>query len=215
MPALFPRSANLVMGLALSALLLIALGIPISLLLYMHTPDAHAQLVPVDQPVEFDHRHHVRDDGIDCYYCHGTAENTPYAGVPATEVCMGCHNQVYNQSALLEPLRHSYFADEALAWNRVHRLPGHVYFNHAAHVQKGVGCVTCHGRVDLMPRVYKVAPITMGWCIECHRAPERHLRPRELITAMEWVAPAGGELGRRLAREYGVRSLTHCSTCHR
>jgi Cytochrome c7 and related cytochrome c len=215
MPALFTRSANTRFRLALTALALMLASIPVLLVLYMRSPDAHAQFVPVDQPIEFDHRHHVRDDGIDCLYCHSSAERSESAGVPPTEVCMGCHNQIWNDSVLIEPIRRSYFGDRPIAWNRVYALPEHVFFNHAVHVDNGVGCVTCHGRVDLMARVYKVPPLTMQWCLDCHRNPEPHLRPPEMITAMDWTPPAGEADGRRLAREYGVRRLTHCTTCHR
>jgi hypothetical protein len=117
---------------------------------------------------------------------------------------------------MLAPVRQSYFGDQPIAWNRVHSLPDHVYFNHAIHVNKGVGCVTCHGRVDQMARVYKAMPLTMEWCIDCHREPAPNLRPLELVTAMEWTPPDdGGALGRQLARAYGVRRLITCSTCHR
>lgn len=216
MPALFNRSANLVFGLTLGALVLGLGAFLVGLMLYMRTPDAHAQFIPVDQPIEFDHRHHVRDDGIDCLYCHNGARRSAFAGVPATEVCMGCHNQIWNASILLEPVRQSYFGDRPIAWNRVHALPKHVQFNHSIHVNRGVGCVTCHGRVDLMPRVYKVAPLTMGWCLDCHRGPESRLRPLDRITDMEWQPPGDAEaFGQQLARQYGTRKLTMCTACHR
>jgi hypothetical protein len=129
---------------------------------------------------------------------------------------MGCHSQIWNDSPKLEPVRASYFSDLPIRWRRVHNVPDFVYFNHAIHVNKGVGCVTCHGRVDRMASVYQSAPLTMQWCLECHRAPERHLRPLFAITNMAWdPGEAGEELGARLATELGVRKLTHCTTCHR
>lgn len=216
MAALFNRSANLVFGLTVTAVFGAVAAVPVGLVLYMQSPDAHAQFIPVDQPVAFDHRHHVRDDGIDCFYCHSEARISPSAGVPSTELCMGCHNQVWSSSIMIEPIRQSYFADRPIAWNRVHALPEHVHFNHAIHVNRGIGCVSCHGRVDQMARVEKVAPLTMQWCLECHRHPESRLRPLSAITDMEWRAPGDPEaFGQRMAREYGVRRLTHCTTCHR
>jgi hypothetical protein len=215
MPGLFPRWSNTVLRLALvlvGACAACAIAAP---MIYVRTPFDRGQLFPVDQPVEFDHRHHVRDDGIDCRYCHATVERAPSAGIPATSVCVGCHSQVWRTSPLLDPVRRSYFSGLPIPWNRVHRLPDYAYFQHAIHVNKGVGCVECHGRVDEMARVYQVAPLTMGWCIDCHRHPEEHLRPRDQIVAMEWQRPDDPEAGRALARAYGVRSLTHCSTCHR
>ncbi len=183
---------------------------------YVRTPYNTGQMAFVDQPVQFDHRHHVRDDGIDCRYCHTTVEREASAGYPATELCAGCHNQVWNQSPMLEPIRRSYFSNTPIPWNRVHNLPDYVYFNHSIHVNKGVGCVTCHGRVDQMPLIAQEAPLQMGWCLDCHRNPEPNLRPRDQITNMEWQ-PTGDpvELGEKLAAENGVRKLTNCTTCHR
>jgi hypothetical protein len=138
----------------------------------------------VQQPVPFDHRHHVRDDGIDCLYCHYEAPRSKFAGVPPTSVCMGCHGQVWQESDRLAPLRASWFDGEPLHWRHVHRLPDFVYFDRSAHVGHGVGCVECHGRVDQMAAVYAVAPLTMQWCLDCHRDPDPHLRPESEITGM-------------------------------
>lgn len=216
MAAPFPRWANTFTALVLLAVLLGAVGGPAFLLAYMRTPYITGQWLQVSQPVEFDHRHHVRDDAIDCRYCHYTVEHSPSAGIPPVEVCMNCHNQVWNSSPLLAPVRDAYFAGTPLRWNRVHNLPDHVFFDHSIHVNKGIGCVSCHGRVDLMAYVYQDVPLTMAWCLECHRAPEAHLRPLEEVTSMEWT-PTGdaAALRRTLAEEYRVRRLTHCSTCHR
>lgn len=216
MPALFPKWTNSAARMSLAVLALAAVGAPATLLLYMRTPFATEQLYVVDQPVEFDHRHHVKDDGIDCLYCHAEAETSPSAGIPATSVCMGCHGQVWNESPLLEPVRRSWFSGTPIAWQRVHDLPDFVHFNHAAHVTKGIGCESCHGRVDEMPRVYQVQPLTMSWCLECHRDPGAQVRPREAVTTMGY-APAGdaAALRRQLTNQYNVRSLTDCTTCHR
>jgi hypothetical protein len=183
----------------------------------VRTPYHQKREYPLDQPVQFDHRHHVRDDGIDCMYCHGGARKSAYAGIPSAELCMGCHAQVWPESVQLEPVRRSYFSGEPLRWHRVHDLPDYVYFDHSIHVNKGIGCVSCHGRVDRMALVYQQAPLSMGWCLDCHRAPERQLRPRDQITSMDWQPPAGQReaLARTLAQSYGVRHLTNCTTCHR
>jgi hypothetical protein len=156
----------------------------------------------------------VGDDGIDCRYCHTTVETGPYAGVPSTGVCLNCHSQIWNKSPLLGEVRRAYFTNRPIPWVRVHRVPDFVYFNHSIHVNKGVGCVTCHGRVDQMPAIQQVMPLTMGWCIDCHRSPEQHLRPADQITSMTWVSNNPHE-GQALAEKYNVHSRTSCSTCHR
>jgi Cytochrome c7 and related cytochrome c len=184
-------------------------------MIYVRTPFHTGQGFPVDQPVQFDHRHHVADDGIDCRYCHATVDKGPRAGIPSTALCMNCHAQVWNQSPALAPVRASFFSGEALAWNRVHELPDFVFFNHSIHVGKGVGCSTCHGRVDRMARVLQVQPLTMEWCLDCHRAPERYLRPREQITNQEWEPVDQLTLGRKLRAEYAVQSRVDCVACHR
>jgi hypothetical protein len=216
MAALFPRSSNSIVRIVGAVVLLGGAAALAAPMIYMRTPFATKQFFPVDQPVQFDHRHHTQDDGIECRYCHGAAERTAYAGVPSTEVCAGCHSQVWNQSAMLEPVRRSYFSGRPIPWNRVHRLPDYVYFNHAIHVKEGIGCVTCHGRVDRMALVEQVSTLQMGWCLDCHRDPTPNLRPRDRITAMDWT-PTGDRraLGRALAAEYGTRRLTSCTTCHR
>ena len=214
MAALFPPWTNTATRVALIA---IALGAATALagpMIYARMPFATGQSNPLLQPVQFDHRHHVRDDGIDCRYCHGAAEHAPYAGVPATEVCLGCHNQIWNDSTLLAPVRDSAASGRPIAWQRVHSLPDFVYFDHSIHVNKGIGCVSCHGRVDEMAAVYQVAPLTMGWCLDCHRDPVPNLRPRDQITSMTWQAKSPAVTA-ALAKTYGTRSLTHCSTCHR
>jgi hypothetical protein len=218
MGALFPRWTNTAYRLALAALVCTPLGGLVGLMLYMRTPWLTAQYDAVDQPVQFDHRHHVEDDQIDCLYCHRSAEVSDFAGVPTTEVCMGCHGQIYNESPLLETVRRSFFSGRPIPWNRVHDLPDFTYFNHAVHVQRGVGCVSCHGRVDQMARVYKVAPMNMGWCLDCHANPDAFVGP---------AAPPGVDqpvlLGATLAgvapdQQIGphkVDALTTCSACHR
>jgi hypothetical protein len=171
----------------------------------------------VAQPIQFDHRHHAGDDAIDCRYCHDLAERSPSAGMPPTTRCLGCHSQVWLGSPLLAGVWASAEERRPIAWMRVHALPDFVFFDHSAHVNHGVGCVTCHGRVDEMARVQQVSPLTMDWCLDCHRNPLPRLRPREEIASMRWQAPPGSEpaLGRALAAAYGVAPRTDCSTCHR
>jgi hypothetical protein len=212
MSALFPRWTNTVARVSVAALLgtpVVALG---GLFLYQRTPFITGQGNPITQPIEFDHRHHVGDEGIDCRYCHQTVERSPSAGMPSTAVCMNCHSQIWNKSPLLDAVRQAYFTDRPIAWNRVHDLPDHVYFNHAIHVGKGVGCVTCHGRVDEMAAVHQEAPLTMGWCLDCHRDPTPHLRPLEHITDLAWTKSTNPPATTPAPE---VQTRTHCSTCHR
>ena len=175
--------------------------------------------VPREQPIPFSHAHHVGQLGIDCRYCHTSVERSSFAGIPPTETCMNCHRQIWSQSPMLEAVRASYRTEQPLHWNRVYDLPGFVYFDHSIHVAKGVGCVSCHGRVDGMPLLWREASLYMNWCVGCHREPWRHLRPREHVFDLDWQPTEEQEtLGRRLAREYGVldpMTLTSCSTCHR
>ena len=135
--------------------------------------------VVVEQPVPFSHKHHVADDGIDCRYCHTAVEDSAFAGIPPTRTCMNCHSLLFADSPFLEPVRASYRTGAPIEWNRVHKLAGFVYFDHSIHIAKGVGCATCHGQVDQMPLVRQVATLQMEWCIDCHRQPEKYLRPKE------------------------------------
>jgi hypothetical protein len=168
------------------------------------------------QPVPFSHKHHVSDDGIDCRYCHTSVENSSFAGIPATEICMGCHSQIWNNAEILEPVRASFRSGESLEWARVHDLPDFVYFDHSIHVNKGVGCSTCHGRVDQMQLTYKVNTLYMQWCVNCHRNPEQYVRPRDQVFNMAYETPVNQpELGARLVAEYRIQKLTDCYTCHR
>jgi hypothetical protein len=172
--------------------------------------------VAKEQPVPFSHKHHVSGIGIDCRYCHSSVEETAFAGMPATETCMSCHSQIWADSPMLEPVRASFRTDKSLEWTRVHDLPGFVYFNHSIHLKKGIGCDTCHGRVDQMPLMWKANTLNMEWCLECHRHPENYVRPRSEVFNMAYQPPPDqAELGRKLVLEYKVRKLTDCSYCHR
>ncbi|MFT3837866.1 MAG: cytochrome c3 family protein [Myxococcaceae bacterium] len=178
-------------------------------MLIARTPLGRAQHEPVQQPLEFDHRHHAGDDGIDCRYCHEGAWSGPVAGVPPIERCMGCHAQVWNDSPQLEALRDAWASKKPLVWNRVHRLADFAFFDHSAHVNHGIGCSTCHGRVDQMAEVEQVAPINMGWCLDCHRDPSGKVRPLDRVTEMGW-SPHEGE-----GALPAVAPRTECATCHR
>jgi Cytochrome c7 and related cytochrome c/Class III cytochrome C family len=168
------------------------------------------------QPVQFSHKHHVSDDGIDCRYCHTSVEESSFAGIPSTKICMNCHTQIWPESPILEPVRESFRTGKSLEWTRVHNLPGFAYFDHSIHVHKGVGCVTCHGRVDQMPLMWRENTLYMEWCLECHRNPERFVRPREQVFNMDWQPPVDQiTLGQKLVQEYKIESLTSCSVCHR
>jgi NAD-dependent SIR2 family protein deacetylase len=216
MSALFTPKANAIFKGVLVVLALGTAGTVSAFMVYVRIPYGLGQQEQVAQPIQFDHRHHVVDDLIDCRYCHQTVERAPSAGIPSTALCLNCHSQVWNKSRLLEVVRSSWFTGEPIPWVRVHRLPGFVYFNHAIHVNKGVGCVECHGRVDQMPVIEQVQPLSMGWCLDCHRDPFPHLRPKEEITNMTWK-PEGDPvaLGKELARRYDVKPRTSCYTCHR
>ena len=168
------------------------------------------------QPVPFSHALHAGDLGIDCRYCHNTVEVASHAAIPPTQTCMNCHSQIRTQSAALLPVRESYATGMPIPWVRVHDLPDYAYFDHSAHVTRGIGCVSCHGRVDKMEVVYQANSLTMGWCLDCHRNPEGHLRPPAQVTKMDWVPPEDQRtLGLRLREENRINPSTDCSTCHR
>ena len=166
------------------------------------------------QPVPFSHALHVGELGVDCRYCHTTVEQATHSPIPATQTCMNCHSKIHTESPKLAPVRESWKTGNPIEWVRVHDLPDYAYFNHAAHVTKAVGCVSCHGRVDQLEVVYQHEPLSMGWCLDCHKAPEQHLRPVEHITAMDWK-PTDPHLGTKLKELYNVNPSLDCSTCHR
>jgi len=169
-----------------------------------------------EQPIPFSHAHHVGSMGIDCRYCHTGVENSPHAMVPPTKTCMNCHSQIWINSPTLEPVRTSYQTNESVRWTKVNDLPDFVYFNHSIHIKKGVGCETCHGRVDTMPLMYQEASLQMRWCLDCHRNPEKYVRPREFVTKMGYEPAEPQEiLGPKLVKEYNIQKLETCWTCHR
>jgi hypothetical protein len=169
-----------------------------------------------EQPVPYSHALHVGELGMDCRYCHNTVEVAAKAAVPPTQTCMNCHARIRPTSPKLLPVRESYATGLPIPWVKVHDLPDYVYFNHSAHVRRGVGCVECHGRVDTMEVVTQVKTLAMGWCLDCHRHPDGHLRPPELMTRMDWVPPGDPvEYGRRLREANHINPSTDCWTCHR
>jgi Cytochrome c7 and related cytochrome c len=219
MAQIFHRSFNFISRLTLSGLVFLAGLAFAGVLLVARSPYMTNQRVTRVQPVQFSHKHHVGDDGIDCRYCHTSVETSAYAGIPPTKTCMNCHSVLFNNVGYLEPVRESYRTEESIEWVKVHRLADYVYFNHSIHINKGIGCSSCHGAINEMPLVFQASPLTMQWCLDCHRNPQVNLRPKEEIFNMNWKAPANQEeLGKQLAGEYKLRStneLTSCSTCHR
>lgn len=168
------------------------------------------------QPVPFSHKHHVRGLGLDCRFCHTSVESSAFAGMPPTETCMTCHSQIWSDSPMLEPVRDSFRTNQSIEWNRVYQLPGYVYFDHSIHINKGIGCSTCHGRVDLMPLMWRASPMQMEWCLNCHRNVEQYVRPREAVFQMDYQPPRDqAALGQQLVKQYKIQKLTDCYTCHR
>src|SRR3954470_12437034 len=208
---LFRPRHNTLVRMFLFAAAVLVFGTLGGLMVYARTPYARMMQEPVEQPIEFDHRHHTRDEGIDCRYCHDTVDKAPTAGIPPTQLCLNCHSQVWNTSPLLDSVRRSFFEGRPMRWRRVYKVSEFAYFNHSIHVNKGVGCVSCHGRVDLSPAVQQETPLTMGWCLDCHRDPGPNLRPPSEVTNMAWE-PTPDQQPPQLAT---VSPPQHCSGCHR
>jgi hypothetical protein len=185
------------------------------------SPDATDVGYMPEQPVPYSHALHAGELGIDCRYCHTTVEHSAHAAIPPTQVCMNCHSEkgVHIEEARLwkiAEIRKSHKTGKPIEWVRVHDLPDYAYFDHSAHVRRGIGCVSCHDRVDKMEVVYQAEPLSMQWCLDCHRHPEKHLRPLDRVTDMAWKPREPQEqLGRRLREEYNINPSTDCSTCHR
>ncbi len=211
----FPKWANLLRP-VLAATLVLVPAYLVVLLAYGASPrTTNVGYRPV-QPVPYSHALHAGQLGIDCRYCHNTVEVAAHAALPPTQTCMNCHARIRSTSPKLLPVRESYATGLPIPWVRVHDLPDYVYFNHSAHVRRGVGCVECHGRVDTMDVVTQVHRLSMGWCLDCHRHPEPHLRPPAMVTKMDWVAPEDPEVyGRKLRQANNINPSTQCWTCHR
>jgi hypothetical protein len=212
---IFPEAANkAAVGLAAAASL--GLVLAVGVVWYYFSPEyTDVGYRPV-QPIPYSHRLHAGELGIDCRYCHASVETSAVAVVPPSRTCMNCHALVKKESPLLAPLRASLEFGQPLEWVRIHNLPDYAFFNHAAHVRAGVGCASCHGRIDTMEVVQQVEPLSMSWCLDCHRDPVPHLRPRDQVTNMKWVAPENQrELGREIVATLGLKPPTECSGCHR
>src|SRR5277367_5891344 len=219
MAQIFHRSTNFISRFSVFASAFLA-GLALTgVLLAARSPILTNQNVTRDQPIQFSHKHHVGDDGIDCRYCHTGVEFSATAGVPPTKTCMNCHSVLFNNVGYLAPVRESYSTNTSIQWVKVHRLADYVYFNHSIHVNKGIGCSTCHGQVNQMPLMFQASTLQMQWCLDCHREPEKNLREKKDIFNMDWKPAADqAEKGKLLAAQYNIRSvrdLTSCSTCHR
>jgi len=215
----FKRSANNIARISIGAIVILG-----GLAFFGYTQFARSsyltnQYLERQQPVQFSHKHHAGDDGIDCRYCHQTVETTDTAGMPSTQTCMNCHSQLWSDSPYLEPVRASFRDNKPIQWERVHDLPEYVYFNHSIHVAKGVGCSTCHGQIDNMPAVFQENTLQMEWCLACHREPEKYIRPKSEIFNMQWQDGDIDEAQRKdLKKQYRIRTkemMTSCSDCHR
>jgi hypothetical protein len=222
MPQIFHHSTNVLARLSIFGAIFILLAALWVLAEINRSSWNTGAFVEREQPVQFSHKHHSGDDGIDCRYCHTSVETSASAGMPPTKTCMNCHSQIWADSPYLEPVRESWRTGKPIEWTRVHDLPDYAYFNHSIHVSKGVGCSTCHGRVDEMPLVYQASSLQMEWCLQCHRNPEKFVRPREEVFNMKWRPENRSaeeiEQGRQLVKQYKVQApniLTSCSTCHR
>jgi Cytochrome c7 and related cytochrome c len=218
MSQIFHRSTNTISRVSIYAAVFVLAGLTWVLMALDRSPYTTKQGIVLGQPVPFSHEHHVAGLGLDCRYCHTSVETSAFAGIPPTATCMNCHKLIWADSDMLEPVRASLREDRPIVWTRVHDLPDFAYFDHSIHVAKGIGCASCHGRVDRMPLMRQAAPLQMEWCLACHRHPETQVRPRAEVFNLDWEAADQASLGPRLVREYGIRSvrdLTSCSTCHR
>ncbi|HEX8651608.1 MAG TPA: cytochrome c3 family protein [Pyrinomonadaceae bacterium] len=222
MPQIFHHSTNFLAKLSIFGAIFILLAAMWVLAEINRSSYNTGQYIERQQPVQFSHKHHVGDDGLDCRYCHTSVETSASAGIPPTQTCMNCHSQIWADSPYLEPVRESWRTGRPIEWTRVHDLPDYAYFNHSIHVAKGVGCSTCHGRIDEMPAVYQASSLQMEWCLSCHRNPEKFVRPKEEVFNMQWPQENHTEQeiarGRDLVKSYHIQdaqTLTSCSTCHR
>ncbi len=219
MAQIFRPSANVLAKLSIVLGLLCTIGFFVTWDLIQRSSLVRYTGVPHPQPVEYSHETHLAL-GIDCRYCHVFVEEQPIAGIPPVNVCMNCHSMIQTEAVTLEPVRKSWETGEPIAWTKVHDTPDFVFFDHSAHVNKGIGCATCHGRVDEMAVMSKENPLYMKWCLECHRAPEQFVRPRAEVFNLAYIAPANqAELGKQLVEEYEIKTDNHrlsdCWICHR
>ena len=229
---IFHRSTNTISRATIYGAVFLVAAVLWASLELQRSPYVTYAKVAKPQPVPFSHQHHVAALGIDCRYCHTSVETSGFAGIPPTKTCMNCHSQIWVNSPTLEPVRASYRTDQSIPWLKVHDLPDFVYFNHSIHINKGVGCNTCHGPVDRMPLMYNYGSLLMEWCLNCHRDPQKFLRPRDQVFNMRYEPPSTSkpllldgqeftdqiDLGKHLVKKYNLRTeadITSCSTCHR
>ena len=216
MSQIFHRSTNTFARVSIYGAVFIGAGVLLALWLLVRSSYFTGVGTPVNQPIAFSHKHHVGDDGIDCRYCHTSVENSSFAGMPPTQTCMNCHSQIWATSGALALVRQSFQTDQPIVWNRVNQLPDYVYFDHSIHVNKGIGCSSCHGQIDQMPLTEKAASFQMEFCINCHRDPAQYVRPLDQVFNVDYQYPANqAELGAELVKQYNIQTLTSCSTCHR
>jgi len=216
MSQIFHRSANTIARVSIFGAIFIIAGLLGLADMINRSPWVTQANVAREQPIQFSHERHVAGNGIDCRYCHTSVEDSSFAGIPPTKTCMNCHSQIFANSPFLEPVRASFRTGRSIEWTRVHDLPDFVYFNHSIHLNKGVGCTTCHGPVDRMPLMRQQASLQMEWCVNCHRHPEDYVRPRDQVFSVSYEPPSDqAALGKRLVAEYRIQKLTSCSTCHR
>jgi hypothetical protein len=232
MPQLFHRSTNLIARVSIFGAVVIIGVLGFALYEIALSPWYTRQNFVEQQPVPFSHRHHVGELGIDCRYCHTSVEKSSFAGVPPTQTCMTCHSQIWTNASMLEPVRASYRDNVSISWVRVNALPDFVYFDHSIHVNKGIGCTSCHGEVGDMALTFRSGTLYMSWCLDCHREPEKNIRPKSEVFNAFYKQPGVGHkvtyegveynnqlvLGRKLLAEYNIqplKTLQSCSTCHR
>ena len=218
MSKLFPESVN---KLPLQILIFIGLtvGIVTAGITYYATPKYTRIGYAPTQPVPFSHALHSGQLGIDCRYCHSGVDKSGVSNIPTAQTCMNCHSIIKTDSPLLAPVRESYATGNPVPWVKIHQAPDYVYFNHSVHVARGVSCVECHGQVNEMDTVQHAKPHSMGWCLECHRAPETVLRDPKLVTDLNWKHPGGAdaqiEQGKKFVHDWKVQPPQSCSGCHR
>jgi len=219
MAQLFSPRANVYSRLIVLAMVVLTCGAGWATSAIYWSPYTTYVGVPLDQPVPFSHKHHVSDSGIDCRFCHTSVEKSAFAGIPSTQTCMTCHSQILSDAPVLAPVRDSLSTNTPLKWNRVYDLPDYVYFDHSIHVAKGIGCSTCHGRIDQMPLTWRVNTLYMKWCLDCHRQPQNYVRPRDKLYDSTWRSPPTQSAeGAKLVGQYHIDTtgrLTNCSVCHR
>ncbi|MDR9417888.1 cytochrome c3 family protein [Gracilimonas sp.] len=213
MAQIFPKWTNQVPRKILIGLIVL-LNVLIFGVWYFFSPEYTDVGYAPEQPVPYSHKLHVDQLGLDCQYCHTNVFDSKFANIPATQTCMNCHNQIQTDSEKLALVRESWETGKSIEWVRVHNLADYAYFNHSAHVNVGVGCESCHGRVDKMEVVYQAEPLSMSWCLDCHREPEKYIRPVDEVTTMGYQIENQLEIGKELVDKNNIHAPTYCQGCH-